>query len=191
MQRTLLVVLVLVVTTLAVFWRTGANEFINYDDSDYVYENSHVKSGLNRDSVRWAFTTVSAANWHPLTWLSHMADCQLYGLNPKGHHLTSVALHVANAVLLFLVLMRMTGVLWNSAFVAFLFALHPLHVESVAWAAERKDVLSTFFFLLTLLAYHAYVMRHGLWRYVLVVVTFAMGLMSKPMLVSLPDSAFS
>ncbi len=186
MQRTLITVLVLVVITLTAYWRTGANEFINYDDNDYVYGNTHIQSGINFDNIRWAFTSTDAANWHPVTWLSHMADCQLYGLSPRGHHLTSVVLHIVNAILLLLVLMRMTGVFWRCAFVAFLFALHPLHVESVAWIAERKDVLSTFFFMLTLFAYHGYVRRPGLWRYLLVLCLYAMGLMSKPMLVSLP-----
>ncbi len=186
MQRSLIVVIVLIVITLAVFWRTGENDFINYDDSDYVYENSHVKTGLNLDNIRWALTTTHAANWHPITWLSHMADCQIYGLNTKGHHLTSVTLHILNSVLLFLILRRMTGAFWNSVFVSFLFALHPLHVESVAWIAERKDVLSTFFFMLTLMAYNRYVMQPGLRRYLLVFITFAMGLMTKPMLVTLP-----
>jgi protein O-mannosyl-transferase len=186
MKRTLITVLVLVVMTLTAYWKTGANEFINYDDDDYVYGNAHVQSGITLDNVRWAFTSTDAANWHPVTWLSHMADCELYGLSPRGHHLTSVALHIVNAILLLLVLTRMTGVFWRSAFVAFLFALHPLHVESVAWIAERKDVLSTFFFMLTLFAYLGYVRHPGLWRYLLALSLFALGLMSKPMLVSLP-----
>jgi protein O-mannosyl-transferase len=170
-----------------VFGQTVHHEFINYDDEVYVYENPHVVSGLTTEGVAWAFTTGHASNWHPLTWLSHMLDCQLYGLKPWGHHLSSVLLHAAAAILLFLVLRRMTGDLWPSAFVAAVFAIHPLRVESVAWVAERKDVLSGLFFMLTLAAYVAYV-RHpfSLLRYLTVAVLFALGLMAKPMLVTLP-----
>jgi len=186
MRLKLSIILVLIAITLAAYWRTANNEFISFDDNDYVYENTHVKAGLNLDSIRWAFTTTEAANWHPLTWLSHTADYQIYGMNPRGHHLTSVFLHILNAMLLFLVFVRMTGALWRSAFVAALFALHPLHVESVAWASERKDVLSALFFMLTLLAYHWYTERPGAGRYLTAFVTFALGLMAKPMLVTLP-----
>ena len=143
--------------------------------------------GLTAEGIAWAFTTSHASNWHPLTWLSHMLDCQLYGLKPGGHHLTNVLLHAATAILLFLVLRRMTGDLWPSAFVAAVFAIHPLRVESVAWVAERKDVLSGLFFMLTLGAYVGYVRRpFSLVRYLTVVVLFALGLMAKPMLVTLP-----
>jgi len=176
----------LVVATLAVYWQVLDNDFVKYDDDLYVTENIRVHKGVTFDSLTWAFTSSHAANWHPLTWVSHMIDCQLYGLNPRGHHLTSLLFHVANTLLLLLILVRMTGVLWQSAFVAALFALHPLHVESVAWVAERKDVLSTFFMMLTLWVYTIYVKKGGVRRYLLVALFFVFGLMSKPMVVTLP-----
>ena len=176
----------LVLATLTVYWQVGNYEFVNLDDDQYIVENSHVQKGLTSESVTWAFTTNHMANWHPLTWLSHMLDFQLYGLNPKGHHLANVVFHLLNTLLLFLVLQRMTGGLWRSGLVAALFALHPLHVESVAWVAERKDVLSTLFWILTLWAYLGYVKRPGVKRYLLTLVPFALGLMAKPMLVTLP-----
>jgi len=148
--------------TLAVFAPSLTHKFLAYDDQAYVTENPHVQAGLTWQGVEWAFRCSAASNWHPVTWLSHMLDCQLYGLRPAGHHLTNVLLHAINAVLLFLVLSRMTGAMWRSAGVAALFAWHPLHVESVAWVAERKDVLSTFFFLLTLDAYARYTEVQGL-----------------------------
>src|SRR2546425_7939600 len=152
-RRTLfLVSLVLVMMTTAAYWRTLHNGFVLYDDKGYVTENPHVQEGITSKTLLWALTTTHAANWHPLTWLSHMVDCRLFGLNPRGHHLTSLLLHLANTVLLFLALSAMTEALWPSAFVAALFALHPLHVESVAWVAERKDVLSAFFWMLAMLA---------------------------------------
>ena len=178
--------LFLVVATLAVYWQVLDNDFVDYDDNDYVTENLRVQKGVTFDSLNWAFTSSHATNWHPITWVSHMFDCQLYGLNPSGHHLTSLLFHVANTLLLFLILARMTGMLWQSSFVAALFALHPLHVESVAWVAERKDVLSTFFMMLTLWVYTIYVKKGGVRRYLLVVLFFVLGLMSKPMLVTLP-----
>ena len=184
--KSLIICLLLIAASLSVFWQVHNHDFVNIDDPQYVSDNPHVKNGLTRTSFIWAFTTTHASNWHPLTWLSHMLDCQLYGLNPRGHHLTSVLLHVANAVLLFLVLNRMTGALWRSAFVAALFALHPLHVESVAWVSERKDVLSTFFWILTMWMYVRYVERQRLSRYILVLFSFALGLLAKPMLVTLP-----
>jgi hypothetical protein len=153
MRREYLICLILVLTAVTVFWQVRNHEFINLDDSKYVTENRHVQNGLTLNSMIWAFTTTQVANWHPLTWLSHMLDCQLYGLNPKGHHLTNVFLHLLNTLLLFFILQRMTGALWRSGLVAALFALHPLHVESVAWVAERKDVLSTLFWLLTMWGY--------------------------------------
>ena len=149
--------LLLALATLAVFLPVARQGFVNYDDSDYVTENAHVLSGLTRANVVWAFTTGHASNWHPVTWLSHMLDCQLFGTRAGAQHLVSVGFHIANALLLLLLLRRMTGALWRSALVAALFALHPLHVESVAWASERKDVLSGFFFLLTVGAYVGYV----------------------------------
>src|SRR3989442_11401511 len=182
----LLISLALVLATAAAYWRTFQNGFVLYDDKGYVTENSHVQEGITPKTLLWALTTTHAANWHPLTWLSHMVDCRLFGLNPRGHHLTSLLLHLANTVLLFLALSAMTEALWPSAFVAALFALHPLHVESVAWVAERKDVLSTLFAFLTIAAYVNYARRGGWWRYGLVLVLLALGLMSKPMLVTLP-----
>ena len=147
--------------TLAAYWPVLHHGFASYDDFDYVTENARVQAGLSWDNVLWAFRTTEAANWHPLTWLSHMLDVQLFGPKAAGHHLTSLLLHVANTLFLFFLLNRLTGGLWRSAFVAALFALHPLHVESVAWVAERKDVLSAFLFLLTLLAYAEYARRGG------------------------------
>jgi protein O-mannosyl-transferase len=152
----LLVGVLLAAVTLAAYWPVLHNDFVSYDDRAYVTENPHVLAGLSRDSVQWALRTGHAGNWHPLTWLSHMLDVQLYGLNPLGHHGTSLLLHTVNVLLLFVCLKGMTGALWRSATVAALFALHPMHVESVAWVAERKDVLSTCFFLLTLWAYARY-----------------------------------
>ncbi len=179
--------LVLAVITFAVFGQTLRHEFVNYDDDDYVYENPVVARGLTFKGIVWAFTQVHAANWHPLTWLSHMLDCQLYGLHPAGHHLTNVLLHTATVIALFLVLGQMTGAFWRSAFVAAVFAIHPLRVESVAWVAERKDVLSGLFFMLTIGAYARYARRPWLpARYGLVVLLFGLGLMCKPMLVTLP-----
>ena len=185
-HRDILVCLFLVLTTLAVYWQVGNHEFVNIDDNLYVTENLHVQAGPTLESITWAFSTTRAGNWHPLTWLSHMLDCQLCGLNPGWHHLTNLLFHIASTLLLFLVLRRMTGGLWQSAFVAVLFALHPLHVESVAWVSERKDVLSTFFWMLTMWVYLLYVKHPGLNRYLLVLLAFVLGLMSKPMLVTLP-----
>ena len=185
-RREGVICLILVIAILAVYWQVGNHEFVDFDDNEYVTKNRHVQAGLTSDSITWAFTSTHAANWHPLTWLSHMLDCQIYGLNPGGHHLTNVLLHILNTILLFLIFRRMTGALWKSAFVAALFALHPLHVESVAWVAERKDVLSTFFWMLTMGSYVWYVERRGMRRYLLVLLFFALGLMAKPMLVTLP-----
>ncbi len=182
----LLISLSLIVVTLAAFEQLRNHTFLNFDDNVYITQNRNVQSGLTLEGVIWAFTTTDAANWHPLTWLSHMLDCQLYGLNPSGHHLTNLVFHIASTLLLFLVLERMTGALWRSSFVAALFALHPLHVESVAWVAERKDVLSTFFWMLTMWTYVHYVERPGFNRYLLVLLFFILGLLSKPMLVTLP-----
>jgi Tfp pilus assembly protein PilF len=183
---TFCIYLALALATLAVFWQVRNYDFVGYDDPDYVSNNQYVKTGLTRNSITWAFTTSHASNWHPMTWLSHMLDCRLFGTEPGWHHLTNLLLHLANTLLLFGLLNRMTGALWRSAFVAAAFALHPLHVESVAWIAERKDVLSTFFWMLTMAAYLRYVNRPGVSRYLLTLVTFALGLMAKPMLVTLP-----
>jgi tetratricopeptide (TPR) repeat protein len=179
--------LALAAITFVVFGQTLGHEFVNFDDNHYVYDNPMVARGLTFKGIVWAFTSIQADNWHPLTWLSHMLDCQLYGLHPGGHHLTNVLLHTATVITLFLVLRQMTGALWRSAFVAAVFAIHPLRVESVAWVAERKDVLSGLFFMLTIAAYVCYV-RHPRvwWRYGSVLLLFALGLMCKPMLVTLP-----
>jgi len=185
-RRDCAIVFFLVAAAAAVFWQVLGHGFVYHDDDVYVYENPHVQAGLTGESITWAFTTGWGANWHPLTWLSHMLDCQLHGVNPGAHHVTNLLFHVANTVLLFVLLRRMTADSWRSAFVAALFALHPLHVESVAWVAERKDVLSTLFWLLTMLAYVRYAEKPGLRRYVPVAVLFALGLMAKPMLVTLP-----
>lgn len=183
--RILTVVLFVLVVT-GVFWQSTNHDFINYDDPAYVTENNHVKSGLTYQGLKWAFSTLTASNWHPLTWLSHMLDCQLYGLTPMGHHLTNIILHILNTLLLFYLLHCATRDYWRSFFVAALFGLHPLHVESVAWVAERKDVLSTFFLLITLIFYDRYARQLRPLPYVLALVSFALGLMSKPMLVTLP-----
>ncbi len=172
--------------TLWVYWPARNFAFVNYDDDEYVYDNTNVQSGLTAKSVRWAFTSMDAANWHPLTWLSLMLDRDLFGNDPGGYHLTNVCLHVANALLLFLVLAAATGAQWRSALVSFLFALHPLHVESVAWISERKDVLSTFFLLLSLWTYVAYARTLRRSHYVRTLIYFAACLMAKPMVVTLP-----
>ena len=201
----LLICLVLATATVAAYWPLRGNQFINYDDQDYLTSNPDVQSGLTWKEIGWAFTTGYAGNWHPLTWVSHMLDWQLYGAAAGGHHVTNLVIHTTNVLLLFLLLWRITGALERSALVAALFALHPLHVESVAWASERKDVLSALFFLLTLWAFSTYVARLRLrstdnerpsgtrraslpsWIfYALSVLLFACGLMSKPMLVTLP-----
>ena len=177
---------ILAAIVLVAFSPTLRNGFVGYDDSEYIIDNVHVNTGLNRQNIVWAFTAAHSSNWHPLTWLSHALDCTLFGLNPTGHHLTSLLLHIANTILLFLWLSGATGYVARSAFVAAVFGLHPLHVESVAWVAERKDVLSTFFWLLTLIAYGAYAKRPAVSRYVLVAALFTAGLMSKQMLVTVP-----
>ncbi|MDI6688756.1 MAG: tetratricopeptide repeat protein, partial [Desulfobacterales bacterium] len=186
LRREGLVCLFLVIAILGVYWQVGNHEFVNYDDNNYITENQHVQAGLTLKSIAWAFTSTHAGNRHPLTWLSHMLDCQIYGLNPGGHHFTNVFFHILNSILLFLVFKKMTGAFWKSAFVAALFALHPLHVESVAWASERKDVLSTFFWMLTMGAYIFYVENPDIKKYLLTVLLFALGLMAKPMLITLP-----
>jgi protein O-mannosyl-transferase len=176
----------LALLTLTAFGRVCGNDFINYDDRAYVVRNPGVQGGLSFQGLWWALTTTSCANWHPLTWMSFQLDHALYGLHAWGYHATNLALHVANVLLLFLVLCRMTGGPWPSALVAGLFAVHPLHVESVAWVAERKDVLSTLFWMLTLAAYVRYAERPGPARYTIVVLSFAVGLAAKSMLVTLP-----
>ena len=182
----LIISLLLIAAILISYWQVKDFDFICFDDKPYVTENRRVQSGLTVKGFIWAFTTFHASNWHPLTWLSHMLDCELYGLNPMGHHWTSLHIHIANTLLLFFILQYMTGALWRSAFVAALFALHPLHVESIAWVAERKDVLSTFFGMLALLAYCRYAKQPSLAGYLLIILFLSMGLMAKPMLVTLP-----
>jgi len=172
--------------TWLVFSQTLWHDFINYDDPHYVYENTKITGGLSISGIAWAFTHIHALNWHPLTTISHMLDCQIHGLKAGWHHFTNVLLHTLAAMLLFLALQQMTGAVWRSAFVATVFAIHPLRVESVAWIAERKDVLSGVFFMLTLLAYLYYVRVPRVRGYLVVVFLFACGLMSKPMLVTLP-----
>ena len=185
-RLTLLMCIFLAITTIAIYWQVNNHEFVGFDDNEYVTENRHVQTGLTSGNVTWAFTTFHAGNWHPLTWISHMLDCQLFGLKPGFHHLMNLFFHLANTILLFLILQRMTKAPWQSAFVAVIFAIHPLHVESVAWVAERKEVLSAFFWMLTMGAYVFYVEKQELKRYFLSIFFFALGLMAKPMLVTLP-----
>jgi hypothetical protein len=190
-----LVCALLAVATFAAYVSVAGNEFINLDDQDYVVNNLIIRRGVTWAGLQWAFTTLDFGNWHPVTWMSHLLDCQIFGVDPGWHHLTSLGFHVANTLLLFRLLQQLTFRLWPSAFVAMLFGLYPMHVESVAWVAERKDVLSGFFFLLTLLAYARYVEEFKIgnfwggkakWFYGACLILFALGLMSKPMLVTLP-----
>ena len=185
-HKVILVVLCLILSIVVVYIKVQKFDFVGYDDELYVTQNPIVQKGISPEGIKWAFTTFHSANWHPLTWISHMLDCELYGLNPTGHHWTNIEFHVANTVLLFFILFNMTGALWQSAFVAALFALHPLHVESVAWISERKDVLSTFFGLLSIVAYCRYVKRSSAKYYLMVLILFCLGLMAKPMLVTMP-----
>jgi len=185
-KRNPIVCLLLAVVTLALYNPVTHHPFVNYDDDRYVTNNPHVRQGLTADTFTWALTSTEQANWHPLTWMSHALDCSLYGVNPVGHHFTSILLHVVNAILLFLLLMWATQRLGPSLFVAALFAIHPINVESVAWVAERKNVLCTMFFLLTLWAYGWYARKPHWARYLAVVALFAAGLASKPMVITLP-----
>ena len=185
-QRKLLCGLLLVVVTLALYNPVSRNGFVNFDDDRYVTDNPQVRAGLRWSTISWAFASLDQANWHPLTWLSHALDCQLFQLNPVGHHYTNLLLHATNALLLFLVLQWFTGYTARSLMVAALFAVHPLNVESVAWVAERKNVLCMLFFLLALAAYGWYVRRPTVARYLAVALLLAMGLMSKPMAITLP-----
>jgi Flp pilus assembly protein TadD len=183
---TVVVCIFLAAITWGVFGQTLGHDFLNYDDETYVYGKPIVTDGITLPGVVWAFTRSHARNWHPLTTISHMLDCQLFGVKPAGHHFTNVLLHSIAVMLLFLVCREMTGATWRSTFVAALFAIHPLRVESVAWVAERKDLLSGVFFMLTLAAYVRYVRKQTVGRYVLVAILFACGLMAKPMLVTVP-----
>ncbi|MGZ6291132.1 MAG: tetratricopeptide repeat protein [Syntrophales bacterium] len=185
-RRQFLICLILTVTVLAVFWQVKNNDFVNFDDPRCTTENLHIQSGLNLGLLKWAFTTSHAGYWQPLTWLSFAMDYQLFGLHAGGYHIVNLLFHTVNSLLLFLILSRMTHALWKSAFVAALFALHPIHVESVAWIAERKDVLSAFFWMLTMGSYVFYVEKPGVKKYLLTLFFFALGLMAKPMLVTLP-----
>src|SRR6202795_2611329 len=191
-SQVVLVYLFLGAITWLIFGQTVRHDFVNFDDHVYIYDNPLVTGGLATSGIVGAFTHPHARNWHPLTTISHMLDCQLYGLNAGGHHFTNVFLHTIAVILLFLVLRDMTGgpsrtgSVWRSAFVAVLFAIHPLHVESVAWISERKDVLSGVFFMLTLGAYVRYARQPSPARYITMLILFALGLVSKPMLVTLP-----
>ena len=178
--------LILFAGTLLLYFSTVNSAFINYDDPAYVTKNAHVLQGLSWGNITWAFTATVEANWHPLTWISHMADVQLFGTNPRGHHAVSILLHALNVLLLFFTLRKATGNVLRSALVACLFAIHPLNVECVAWVAERKSLLSMFFLLLSLAAYGWYVSNRTLSRYLLVLIAFALGLAAKPMIVTLP-----
>jgi len=178
----------LVLMTAVVYAQMGGHGFINFDDGLYVFDNPHVKEGITRDNLIWAFSldSMQGTYWHPLTWLSHLADVELFGLNPGRHHLISLLFHVCNVLLLFIVLYRMTGAIWRSAFVSALFALHPVNVDAVAWLAERKTLVSSFFWMMTLLAYTFYVTKMNVLRYCAVLSCYVLGLLAKPMLVTLP-----
>ena len=185
-KQTLIIYIVLAVVTLAVYWQVHQFDFINFDDNFYVTHNSRIQSGITLEGIRWASGTKYFGLWNPLVWLSLMLDYQFHGLNAGGYHVTNLILHILSTLLLFWLFNRMTGAIWKSAFVAALFALHPLHVESVAWIAERKDVLSAFFWMLTLCFYVYYTERPVISRYMLVLFSFVLALMSKPMVVTLP-----
>ncbi len=185
-KQTLLLGLLLVAATVALYSRVNHFPFVNYDDGEYITNNIHVQTGLDWDTVRWAFTTYAAANWHPLTWLSHALDCQLFDLSPGGPHDVNLLLHVLNVLLLFLLLQRATGFTGRSFMVAALFALHPINVESVVWISERKNLLSMFFFLLALGAYRWYARKPRMGPYAVVAILFALGLMAKPQVITLP-----
>ena len=185
-RQKLIVYVVLAIVTLAVFWQVNQYDFVNLDDGGYIYQNSYIRSGISLDGLRWAFSTKYFHLWHPLTCLSLMFDYQLFGLNAGGYHLTNLILHILSTLLLFWLFNRLTGAIWKSAFVAAFFALHPLHVESVAWITERKDVLSAFFWMLTLCLYIYYTEKPAIKRYLLVFFGFVLALMSKPMVITLP-----
>src|SRR5208283_2124199 len=184
--KILIVYIALTIVTLAVFWQVNLYDFINFDDQVYVTQNSHIQSGISLDSFRWALSTKYFDLWHPLVWMSFMLDYKLVGLNAGGYHITNLILHILSALFLFWLFNRMTGAVWKSAFVAAIFALHPLHVESVAWISERKDVLGAFFWMLTLCLYVYYTEKPVIRRYLPVLFSFACALMSKPMVMTLP-----
>jgi protein O-mannosyl-transferase len=185
-RRYFLICLILGLVTFFVFYQVHSFKFITYDDPSCVYKNPDIQSGITLQSIKWAFTTGWTANWIPLTWLSYMLDWQLFGSNPAGYHVINLIFHIINTLLVFIVLGQMTRSIWPSAFAAALFALHPLHIQSVAWVSERKDILSTFFWMLTMWAYLRYVNKPGISRYLWTVFFLTLGLMSKPMLVTLP-----
>src|SRR5947207_5089375 len=189
-NRPQLIALLLALLTISVFWSVSRNDFVNYDDPDYVTANSQVQRGLTWDGIKWAFGNLHGEKtyWHPITWLSHMVDCQLFGLNPTAHHLVNLLFHTANTVLLFILLQQLTGALWRSALVAALFSIHPLQVDTVAWVTERKNLLSALFWILTLLAYVRYVRQRRFATYAPVVLLFTIGLMCKPAIVVLPGA---
>ncbi len=186
----ILICLFLVIGILVVYWQVRNHTFVNFDDGSYILNNPHVRAGLNFEGIAWAFSLPGFDYWHPMTWLSHMLDCYLYGLNVGMHHRVSLILHIFNSILLFLVFKKMTGAIWRSAFIAAMFALHPMNVESVAWLAERKNVLSTFFGLLTMLTYIHYSKRPSVFRYLPILFVYTSGLMSKPMIATLPFVLF-
>jgi Tfp pilus assembly protein PilF len=185
-HRTKIIIGLLIIANLAVFWQVTGHDFVSYDDKAYITDNPRVQRGWTLKNITWAFTTRHHKHWHPVTWLSHMTDCQLFGLNPGRHHLINLVLHILNTLLLFLFFNRLTGAYLRSAMVAALFALHPLHVETVAWVADRKDALSAFFWMLTMWTYVRYVERPSPGRYLLPLLLFILALMSKPMVVTLP-----
>lgn len=185
-RSNLLLSITLIAIVLAVYMQVEHHQFLSFDDDVYVTRNPHVTSGITGNNIIWAFTSFHAANWHPITWLSHMLDVQLYGVNPRGHHFTNVIIHTLSSLLLLQFLLRTTASFWKSSFVAALFALHPIHVESVAWVAERKDVLCALFWFITLLCYSEYAKKQKPALYVLSLISFVLGLMTKPMLVTLP-----
>ena len=185
-RRDLLISLTLFITTMTLYWQVTAFDYINFDDPEYVANNLVVKQGISKETISWAFKTTKTANWHPLTWISYLLDVHFFGSTPGVHHLINVLLHATNAVLLFIVFRRMTAAVWLSAIVAALFAIHPLHVESVVWISERKDVLSTLFWILVMWCYTGYTIHKDIKRYLAALVLFSLGLMAKPMLVTLP-----
>jgi tetratricopeptide (TPR) repeat protein len=180
------IILFLTIAVLAIYWQVDGHQFINYDDEDYILTNSRLQLGFTVENIHWLLTSSYASNWHPITWFSHILDVKLFGINPAGHHFVNVALHTINSILLFLFLRRFTGSIWRSAAVAVLFAIHPLNVESVAWIAERKNVLSSTFWIITLYLYAKFTERKSIRFYILAIFAFTLGLMSKQMLVSIP-----
>ncbi|HEY2738106.1 MAG TPA: glycosyltransferase family 39 protein, partial [Thermoanaerobaculia bacterium] len=185
-RRKWIIALALAAACLLVYSQAARFGFLNFDDNPYVTENPHVRSGLTAPNIAWAFGTIDYFYWQPLTWISHMLDCQLFGLNPGAHHLTNVLLHTLNALLVFAVFRRLTGTFWRSALLAAVWAIHPLRIESVAWIAERKDLLSAFWFLATIWLYLRYVERPSRGRYYTMLGAFVLGLMAKPMAMTLP-----